>query len=818
MLQSDRVASHLYNLLIMNSLSSLCRSMSVAETQKCGLFWPKTLMAYRLMVRRRASVAIGVFLLLLLNGFSTSLFAIDMEKGKQIYQAMCTKCHGVNGEGVNEFYSEKLVGDRSIRELADVIDKTMPEADPALCKGEDALDVAAYIHHQFYSEMAQLRNAPPRAELARLTGNQFSISVIDLLQSFHWQPVPWSDERGLKMTVFDHEWHKQESKVLERVDTKLVYDWNDAKPVPDKMNSDKWSISWRGTLLAPESGIYEFYLSTESKTKLHVNNNQTPLIDASVLSGSSDTGYTGRIFLHAGRIYPIQVLLHRSNEKTTALTLEWKSPTSKRGPIPARFLSPTDARESITIETVFPPEDSSVGFERGRDISKEWDEAVTSAAFEVANKISDNPHLWIPGVDKDKDAPEKIREFCYQFVERAFRRPLTDSDKQRYVDRHFKEGEATRISLKKVVLLTLKSPIFHYPTVHETTEKPSYAIASQIALTAWDSIPDNPLLQGAKEGWLSDKKAVSDQIDRAVKDPRGQAKIREFFQHYLGLRHLKDMSKDTEKYPEFDDQIAADLRTSLEMFLEDFTRDPKADMRNLLTADYMYMNGRLAKLYGIQLDENADFQKVAVSREERAGILSHPYLMTGLAYHATSSPIHRGVFLVKRVLGRNLRPPVDAIIPLSEAAEPNLTTRERVTVQTNGQMCQTCHRVINPLGFTLEHYDAVGRFRNEEKGKAIDAHGKYATLEGDEVTFDGVRELANFLKDSREVHRSFARQFFQHAVKQPVAAFGPTKLDELETAFREGGYAVAPLMKKVIEISTPNNLTPVPAVKTAVND
>ncbi len=163
------------------------------------------------------------------------------------------------------------------------------------------------------------------------------------------------------------------------------------------------------------------------------------------------------------------------------------------------------------------------------------------------------------------------------------------------------------------------------------------------------------------------------------------------------------------------------------------------------------------------------------------------------------------------MLGRNLRPPVDAIIPLSEAAEPNLTTRERVTVQTSGQMCQTCHRVINPLGFTLEHYDAVGRFRNEEKGKAINAEGTYSTLEGDEVTFNGVRELANFLSDSREVHRSFARQFFQHAVKQPVAAFGPTKLDELEAAFKEGGYAIAPLMKKVVEISMPkpDSQTPV---------
>ncbi len=233
---------------------------------------------------------------------------------------------------------------------------------------------------------------------------------------------------------------------------------------------------------------------------------------------------------------------------------------------------------------------------------------------------------------------QKVKEFCYQLVERAFRHPLSDEERQRYVDRHFKEGEPTRISLKKVILLALKSPIFHYPTVHSNTEKQSYIAATQIALTAWDSIPDAALLQGAKEGWLNDNNAIAKQVERAVSDARGQAKIREFFQHYLGLRHLKDMSKDTTKYPEFDEHVAGDLRTSLEMFLEDFTRDPKADVRTLLTADYMYLNGRLAKLYGLPLDENADFQKVAVPRNERSGVLSHPYLMTGLAYHATSSP------------------------------------------------------------------------------------------------------------------------------------------------------------------------------------
>src|SRR5207253_383016 len=129
------------------------------------------------------------------------------------------------------------------------------------------------------------------------------------------------------------------------------------------------------------------------------------------------------------------------------------------------------------------------------------------------------------------------------------------------------------------------------------------------------------------------------------------------------------------------------------------------------------LNGRLAQLYGGDLPADAPFRKVAPRSGERAGVLTHPYLLAKFAYTSTSSPIHRGVFLARNVLGVSLRPPPDAFTPLAPDLHPNLNTRERITLQTSPTTCTSCHNVINPLGFTLEHYDAIGRFRDREKGK-----------------------------------------------------------------------------------------------------
>jgi len=170
-----------------------------------------------------------------------------------------------------------------------------------------------------------------------------------------------------------------------------------------------------------------------------------------------------------------------------------------------------------------------------------------------------------------------------------------------------------------------------------------------------------------------------------------------------------------------------------------------------------WMNDRLAEFYQIPAPGGQTFQKVAFEPEHRSGFVSHPFLLAGFAYRSATSPIHRGVFLSRGILGRALKPPPDSVAPVAPDLEPDLTTRERTVKQTRPAMCANCHVMINGLGFALEGFDAVGKRRDSEKDKPIDSSGQYRLRSGDVSEFYGAAELAEFLLNSQETHRSFCR-------------------------------------------------------------
>jgi hypothetical protein len=188
------------------------------------------------------------------------------------------------------------------------------------------------------------------------------------------------------------------------------------------------------------------------------------------------------------------------------------------------------------------------------------------------------------------------------------------------------------------------------------------------------------------------------------------------------------------------------------------------------------------------------FTKMKFEVDKRSGVLTHPYMLSALAYTSESSPIHRGVFVGRGLLGIPIRPPMDAFTPLAPDLHPNLTTRERVSLQTKPAACAICHEVMNPLGFALENFDAVGRYREMEKSKPVDASGSYETRSGETAKFRGARELAKFLAESPEVHAAFVTQLFHHLVKQPVRAYGINRPEELRKSFSENGFNIRKLI------------------------
>lgn len=194
----------------------------------------------------------------------------------------------------------------------------------------------------------------------------------------------------------------------------------------------------------------------------------------------------------------------------------------------------------------------------------------------------------------------------------------------------------------------------------------------------------------------------------------------------------------------------------------------------------------------------ASFVRSVRDKEVHAGILSHPLIMSHLAYFRTSSPIHRGVFLTRYTLGRVLRPPNEAFTPINPELHPNLTTRQRVELQTGEVSCQVCHRKINSLGFALEAFDAVGRFRKEEKQQTVNTLGSYQARRGETVTFDGARELAEYLANSPDAHEAFVESAFEHFVKQPINAYREHGSEKLTEFFQANDFSIE---KLVIEIA-----------------
>ncbi|MDQ3624670.1 MAG: DUF1592 domain-containing protein, partial [Verrucomicrobiota bacterium] len=346
-------------------------------------------------------------------------------------------------------------------------------------------------------------------------------------------------------------------------------------------------------------------------------------------------------------------------------------------------------------------------------VSREWDDAATQAAIEVANHVVANLDALSRSRAGDADRAERVRAFCRQFVETAFRRPLTADEKRIFVDERLRDGNHVAADVKRIVLLALKSPRFAYPGLGGG-KGDAFESASRLSFALWDSLPDLELFKSAAEGRLQTRGQVAEQANRLLADARARAKVHDFLQQWLQMNHAEDLSKDAALYPGFTPEIIADLRTSLNLFLEDAVWNGKSGFRDLLLSEHLYLNDRLAEFYGAEVESGGDFQKVPFDARQRSGVVTHPYLLAAFSYPKSSSPIHRGVFLTRNVVGRALKPPQVAVEFKENDFPPHLTMREKVEELTRSAACQTCHSVINPLGFT----------RTIRRGRPLSHRGK----------------------------------------------------------------------------------------------
>jgi hypothetical protein len=727
--------------------------------------------------------------------------------GEVVYRQDCMSCHGPVGEGVAGKADEPLVGEKSIASLAKYIAREMPEDDPGTLSLADATASAEYIHKAFYSGEARARNHPPRIELAHLTVRQYRESIADLLASLR-NATSTTETGGLAGAYRERperdpkkpDQNRPEVTFKQQVDPVIDFDFGDK--APDKGTfAAQFAINWTGSVHVPDTGEYEFRVTTPNGVRLYVNmpeggSEKNALIDIWVSSAMTRTA-AAPIFLLGGRSYPLKLEFFKYKDKTASLKLEWRPPGGAWTLIPRTNLSPKSSSPVSVISVPLPPDDGSIGYERGASVSREWTEAIAKGALQVSGMIG--PHLFaLAGTKADApDRGEKLKAFTLRFAQMAYRRPLTDEQKAD-LTAIYAASVVPEVAAKRAFIFTLSNPAFLYPGIGPQDD---YAVASRLALALWDSVPDAALLKAAAAGQLKDAAQVRVQAQRMMKDPRAKSKMRDFLHHWLHVEEGAEIAKDQKEYPGFDQGVVMDLRTSLDLFAESIVWSEASDYRQLLLSDTILMNERLAKFYGQKVEAGAGFQPVKMDADQRGGVLTHPFVLATFSYTKSSSPIHRGVFVTRNILGLMLKPPPMAIAFMDDKFDPSFTMREKVTELTSKPACMSCHVTINPLGFSFERFDAVGRVRSTDNKKPVDPTSDYTTSDGNVIKLTGARDVAVHAAESLSGQTGFVRNLFQEMVKQPPAAYSPELLGQLTQKFRADNFHVRNLAVEVAVVA-----------------
>ncbi len=492
------------------------------------------------------------------------------------------------------------------------------------------------------------------------------------------------------------------------------------------------------------------------------------------------------------------------------------------GPAPLQHLTRVEyvrtLRDLVGVEvpvSELPPDDNTHGYEMGTSLSSLLVDSYAHSAEKVASQAALGPLLdCAPAsfVDIDAAMREESEDACAQsfiarFARRAYRRPLTDEDQSGL----FAVFDAGRDALgfeggaRLVIEAVLQSPSFLYH-VHDSTSAEQnglraltpVALADRLSYLLWGSMPDDALLAHVEAGDLSDE-AVLESEARRMLEARPEA-AREgflnFARQWLGLDKLDTLSRDLARYPEFSPQVARDLRTSLERQLEEAFGD--GGLFALFDADSAFVNANIAPLFGAAA-EGDDLVEVTLDPAQRRGLLTHPGLLAALSKPNQSDPVLRGKFVRERFMCQQLTPPPPNVATTPPDPAPGSTTRERFAEHSRNEACATCHRLMDPIGFGLEHYDALGAYRLVDEGVLVDARGEVVQSPDMEGKFNGGVELAEKLAESASVRDCVATQFFRYAVGRTETKKDTCSLQKAREEFAASGGDFQELLVKLVK-------------------
>ena len=700
----------------------------------------------------------------------------QIAQGAALYVEMCSVCHGTAGQGTSGPRLRDLA--RGEPELVATIRDRMPPGQPGRCDQRCAERIAAYLKSGFSpGEPACTpgRPNPPPRRLRLLSRREYRNTVVALLgadaapacptPTFRYAPGGRT-HRSVHVAGSFNGW----PGTVAAGGWPLAYD-NDRK-------------LWTLTQKVP-SGTHQYKLVLDEKEWIADPSNPSTAPDGfggqnSVLMVTCQPGDPG----------PMQ-------------------PSAVADEVAARL--PPDARPDG-----FPFDDHAAA----RIVTAVHAEEYLKAAQQLAEQLGKDPKALdrLIGCDYGADKAAACgADFVRRFGQRAFRRPLSPEETARYVA--LLRGRPSFVAgVKATVVALLQSPHFLYrselgepqPDGSYRLTDPETASALSYFLTAGP--PDAALYAAAESGELRTAAGLARQARRLLTSPEtregAQAQAAELVLLWLGADAVLQSPKSAVLFPSFDDtlrrSLAEETRRFVRHVLFEDTSAQAGTLGGLLTADYSFLNDALARHYGIAGSFTSALQKQALTGSPRAGLLGHGSVLASYAHSDQSSPIKRGLFIRRRLLCQELPapPPNAGGVP---KVDPGATTRERFRQHSDSAFCRSCHRLIDPVGFGLERFDAVGAYRERENGQPIDPGGDLGDVEAlgadTHAPYQSLRELAQVLAGSERAHACLSRQVLRYAHGQPEdVAEDLCALRSLKQRFDASGRKIPELLVAITQL------------------
>lgn len=461
----------------------------------------------------------------------------------------------------------------------------------------------------------------------------------------------------------------------------------------------------------------------------------------------------------------------------------------------ARLLTPSQYEHSI--EDMLKVADHPAK-DFGGGVAARLDEVAVeqraNAAASVASKAAANLSAWSPCVPPAVEASTCAALLVEKLGRAAFRHPLSDLEKTQ-LRQLFDAGLAEKdFSTGVEWLLTglLQAPDFLYQLAKpgagelagQVVALEAHELASRLAFFVWDSAPDEALLTAAGQGKLTDAQGLAAEAARMFGDPRFGRGTASFYANWLGLEGFKEVARDD---PGLTTELLGTLESSLLMAATELYKSATPTLHDLFSGQSYFMNDKLRAFYGLS-GGGPELAPVELPNEGRRGILTHPGLMTLLARPDHGDPIARGLFIQRTLLCFDIPPPPQGVeIPPLPPITPGLSTRARLEQHTVQPLCASCHTHIDPPGFALEAYDAVGRFRTMDVGVPVDTSGNMASGGDYDGPFASGGELLDRFAQSADVKACFAKHYLTFALARELGGDDECSLSRVASGFGQTG-------------------------------